>query len=479
MLAKAVILLLCILGVLSSLPQENTQGLPNTQCSMEEQPTLGGMKSVSCLLESVVMEPLKNPAIESFDLFRQNINSPEALGAFMQTLQHCNCLVPPQNTSEYHADPVYNTGPHVTVRQLYDTRINPSTIVFQERQYLPEPIVNGNMTASLTTEWLLSDHINSLEGFVSYFSQHEGDSEWSNLVEIAVTLNNSVLSLINFNFSSQCPQDKRVPNFSGFPSTSCELRCAAWHFNWTVQGLYYALGNQVIYPPASPIPQSQNDAYPELEAWVGMDCCDATPLHSMSVYDMRNLSCAVELVGLKAYEMFKLLGAEATTQCSNVATVTGIKTWTDYVPENKFPPLSWSKTANLYIYGNHFETFSKQAADIKKLLSSPDIQCYSSTFQEQLQKIGELFDANILPSAAHWLLSHNCPSCSTCSSQSATPPNLTPITGNSACPESRREVSCLALDVYKIAESAYMYLNMRAESKSGWSTSCSGIWKDF
>ena len=66
----------------------------------------------------------------------------------------------------------------------------------------------------------------------------------------------------------------------------------------------------MIYPPASPIPQSETDSYPELEAWLNMDCCDATPLHSLSVHDMRNLSCAVELVGLEAYEMFELLDAE-------------------------------------------------------------------------------------------------------------------------------------------------------------------------
>lgn len=90
MLAKAVILFLCILGAVSSpLPQGNTQGLPNTQCSMEEQPTLGGMKSVSCLLESVVMGPLKNPAIQSLDLFRRNINSKEAHDAFLQDVQDC------------------------------------------------------------------------------------------------------------------------------------------------------------------------------------------------------------------------------------------------------------------------------------------------------------------------------------------------------------------------------------------------------
>ena len=90
MLAKAVILLLCIVGILSSpLPQENTQGLPNTQCTMEKEPTLGGMKSVSCLLESVVMEPLKNPAIESFDSFRRNLNSMQAIKDFNEELQLC------------------------------------------------------------------------------------------------------------------------------------------------------------------------------------------------------------------------------------------------------------------------------------------------------------------------------------------------------------------------------------------------------
>lgn len=38
---------------------------------------------------------------------------------------------------------------------------------------------------------------------MSYFSQHEGESEWSDLVEIAATLNNSVLSSINFNVSKR------------------------------------------------------------------------------------------------------------------------------------------------------------------------------------------------------------------------------------------------------------------------------------
>ena len=72
--------------------------------------------------------------------------------------------------------------------------------------------------------------------------------------------------------------------------------------------------------------------------------------------------------------------------------------------------------------------------------------------------------------------SHNCPSCSTCADPSATPPNAMPLNGTSDCPDSRRAVSCLALDVYKITTSAYMYLDMRAESKSGWSIGCSQLW---
>lgn len=48
-----------------------------------------------------------------------------------------------------------------------------------------------------------------------------------------------------------------------------------------------------------------------------MDCCDATPLHPMSTYEMRNLSCTIEVLGLEAFQLFEMLGEEVTDDNDN------------------------------------------------------------------------------------------------------------------------------------------------------------------
>ena len=89
MLSKAVVILLAVFTAkISSAPLGNTQGLPNTQCTlgMPHQPSLGEMKSIACLMETIVLEPLKNPDIPSFDVFR-----PSNMGStnFNQELSDC------------------------------------------------------------------------------------------------------------------------------------------------------------------------------------------------------------------------------------------------------------------------------------------------------------------------------------------------------------------------------------------------------
>lgn len=74
------------------------------------------------------------------------------------------------------------------------------------------------------------------------------------------------------------------------------------------------------------------------------------------------------------------------------------------------------------------------------------------------------------------MFAHNCPGCSTCTDSSATPPTTTPLNGQLECPGSYQEVSCLALDIQKVAMSAYLYLDMRNEATPTWSTSCSELW---
>ena len=89
MLSKAVVILLAVFAAkISSAPLGNTQGLPNTQCTlgMPHQPSLGEMKFIACLMETIVLEPLKNPDIPSFDIFR-----PSNMGStnFNQELSDC------------------------------------------------------------------------------------------------------------------------------------------------------------------------------------------------------------------------------------------------------------------------------------------------------------------------------------------------------------------------------------------------------
>lgn len=77
------------------------------------------------------------------------------------------------------------------------------------------------------------------------------------------------------------------------------------------------------------------------------------------------------------------------------------------------------------------------------------------------------------------MLSHNCPGCSTCTDSSATLPNPTPLNGQSDCTISHKVVSCLAIDINKIAESAYLFLDMRTEATPTWTTPCSQMWTTF
>ena len=116
-------------------------------------------------------------------------------------------------------------------------------------------------------------------------------------------------SLLLSQFSNQCPADNRVANFTGFPSSSCEFKCAVWHFNWTINGLYYALANHVIYPPATPVTQP-SDSYPEKEEWVNKDCCSLPPINPVTTSEYRQLTCAISVLTYEAYNLFELLGSQ-------------------------------------------------------------------------------------------------------------------------------------------------------------------------
>ena len=74
--------------ILSAAPAAlNTAGAPNTQCTLQDSISTERFKAITCLLETVVMEPMKDPSIPSFDVFR--LKSLDEFDAYNAKLKSC------------------------------------------------------------------------------------------------------------------------------------------------------------------------------------------------------------------------------------------------------------------------------------------------------------------------------------------------------------------------------------------------------
>jgi hypothetical protein len=92
MFNQAVLVIATLVAIVSTTPVApaiNTAGLPNTHCSIAVQPSLGRLKALACMLESNVMDQMKDPTIPSFDFFNPPINAD--IDTFIQTVSSCVC----------------------------------------------------------------------------------------------------------------------------------------------------------------------------------------------------------------------------------------------------------------------------------------------------------------------------------------------------------------------------------------------------
>lgn len=69
---------------------------------------------------------------------------------------------------------------------------------------------------------------------------------------------------------------------------------------------------------------------------------------------------------------------------------------------------------------------------------------------------------------------HGCPYCAdlSCAVPDSDKPILNEIQLHETCPNMDREVSCLALDIQKVATSLYMFLELRDDAKESWNIDC-------
>ena len=118
-----------------------------------------------------------------------------------------NCNNPLWNTREYSSTVSYEVDTHITIRRLYDPRINQDRAPANSRQYLPEDILDEEgQSAPVNTQWILKDHINSLRGFIDYYTPARHIAGGDKLAAIAKKLSSIISNYTNF----------QVLNFTNF-----------------------------------------------------------------------------------------------------------------------------------------------------------------------------------------------------------------------------------------------------------------------
>lgn len=111
-------------------------------------------------------------------------------------------MFPLWDSGEFSSTVKYNVDTHVTIRNFYDPRtVDLEHVPVHHRQYLPEDLTSNGVSTPLNTQWILKDHINSLKGFVDYYTPPKNITGGDKLAAIAEAVNFILSTYVNFQVS--------------------------------------------------------------------------------------------------------------------------------------------------------------------------------------------------------------------------------------------------------------------------------------